>query len=250
MDSICLPSEVNVADVKVGILKSLSNGGKMAFLNHKEKQFVIQTPEMYGPFGMNSYTNDDTGITKYSLDLSFRNLEDRDSLQSLMKFLNDLDDLVVQTAFDNSQLWFKKKYSSKEVVEALYTSCVKYPKDKETGEVIDKYPPTFKINLPHRDGKFKLEAYDKKANVLDLSKITTKGAKFVSLLQCGGVWVAGGKFGLTWRVVQIQVTPPSTISGFSIKKVENDNIADEDEDIDNTSAQLTETTLDDSDGDV
>ena len=35
---------------------------------------------------------------------------------------------LVQAGYDNSQAWFKKKYTSKEVVEALYTSPLKYPK--------------------------------------------------------------------------------------------------------------------------
>lgn len=251
MDSICVPSDVNVQlEVDVGDVKSLSNGGKMCFVGRKGKPLIIQTPEMYGPFGMNAFTNEDTGVTKYSLDLSFRDMANRESLQQLMKMQKEIDEKLVQTAFDNSQSWFKKKYTSKEVVEALYTSPLKYPKDKETGEIIDKYPPTLKVNLPHRDGEFKLEAYDKNADPIDLGAITTKGAKFTCLLQCGGVWLAGGKFGTTWKVVQIQVTPPSTISGFSFKKVEGDKINDNEDDIDQVSEQVDNTVLNDSDDDM
>lgn len=247
MDSICLPKDVNVSqDLKIGDMKTLSNGGKMAGIYKNEKSFVVQTPEMYLPFGMSSWPNEETGITKYWLDLSFRNMEDRETLQDLMKFLKDLDSLVIEQAFKNSQAWFKKKYSSKEVLEALYNYCVKYAKDKETGEIIDKYPPTFKVNLPQRDNQFKVEAYDKNANQVDLHQIQTKGAKVVCLLQCGGVWIAGGKFGVTWKVIQLQITPPSTISGFSIKNVKADRI-DDDEDIDDENVKNL--TLNDSDDD-
>ena len=251
MDSIFTPKEFNVPeDFVIGDIKNLSNGGKMAFGGRLGKPIVYQTPEMWGPFGMNSYTNEDTGITKYSLDLSFRDMENRESLKQLMQMVKDIDEKIIDTAFENSQSWFRKKYSSKEVVQALYTSPLKYPKDKETGEIITKYPPTLKVNMPFRDGEFKLEAYDKNANSIDLNSITTKGAKFTCILQFGGVWLAGGKFGCTYRVVQIQVSPPSTISGFSFKKVEGDKIENGEDDIDEVADKLNETVINDSDDDM
>ena len=251
MDSICTPSEVNIElELDIGDVKSLSNGGKMCMAGRKGKPLVTQTPEMWGPFGMNSYTNEDTGVTKYSLDLSFRDVENRKSLQSFMNMQKDIDKKLVQAGYDNSQSWFKKKYTSKEVVEALYTSPLKYPKDKETGEIITKYAPTIKVNLPYRDGEFKLEAYDKDANPIDLNSITTKGAKFTCIIQFGGVWLAGGKFGCTWRVVQIQVIPPSSIKGFSFKKVEGDKIENGEDDIDEVTEKVDNTVLNDSDDDM
>ena len=33
-----------------------------------------------------------------------------------------IDQLIIDHAFENSQAWFKKKYTSREVVEALFTS--------------------------------------------------------------------------------------------------------------------------------
>ena len=251
MDSIITPKDFNVEEeFVIGDIKSLSNGGKMAFCGRNGKPIVSQTPEMWGPFGMNAYTNEDTGITKYSLDLSFRDVENRPSLQSLMDMQKAIDKKLVQAGYDNSQSWFKKKYSSIEVVEALYTSPLKYPKDKETGEIITKYAPTMKVNLPHRDGEFKLEAYDKDANSIDLNSVTTKGAKFTCIVQFGGVWFAGGKFGCTWRVVQIQVIPPSTIKGFSFKKVEGDKIENGEDDIDEVTDKVDNTVLNDSDDDM
>ena len=104
--------------------------------------------------------------------------------------------------------------------------------------------------MPFRDGEFKLEAYDKNANSIDLNSITTKGAKFTCILQFGGVWLAGGKFGCTYRVVQIQVSPPSTISGFSFKKVEGDKIKNGEDDIDQATDKLNDTVINDSDDDM
>ena len=60
MESICLPSDVNVSELKVSNLKTLSSGGKMGFVNNKDKAWVLQFPEMWAPFGLGKYTNDDT----------------------------------------------------------------------------------------------------------------------------------------------------------------------------------------------
>lgn len=251
MDTFHLVKDINAeTDVKIGTIKTLSNGGKMAYVSYKDRSLAIQIPEMYAPFGMNTYVNEDTGIQKHSIELSFRNIDDRESLQKFKKFIEDIDSKVIETAFQNSQAWFKKKYSSKEVLEALYTSSVKYPKDKETGEIITKYPPTFKVNLPEREGSFRFEAYNKNQESVNLKEITTKGSKFICIIQCGGVWIAGGKFGVTWKAVQLQVTPPQTISGFSIKNVKSDNIDDDnEEDISEVTQKLDSTEVDDSDED-
>jgi hypothetical protein len=72
---------------------------------------------------------------------------------------------------------------------------IKHAKDKDTCEPTDKYPPTFKMNLPFCDGKFACEVYDDKRNLIDLNDIQTKGARVTALIQCTGIWLAGGKFG-------------------------------------------------------
>ena len=36
------------------------------------------------------------------------------------------------------------------------------------------------------------------------------------LMECTGVWHAGGKFGVSWKLVQAQVRPPVRIQGFCI----------------------------------
>ena len=36
------------------------------------------------------------------------------------------------------------------------------------------------------------------------------------LMQCSGVWFAGGRFGVTWNLVQAQVRKPVRITGFCI----------------------------------
>ena len=141
MDSICLPRDVNVEnDISIGALKTLNSGGKMGFVSNGGKKLVFQTPEMYGPFGVKEWVNENDGSKKYDLQLSFKDIEDRETLQQLKKFLDDVDSKVIDEAFKNSQKWFGKKYRSKDVVSALFNESIKYYKDPETGDRSDKYP--------------------------------------------------------------------------------------------------------------
>jgi len=234
--NIVLPKNVPIDSIAVGKVKTLGNGvTKMAYLTMNKENFIFQLPEMSSPFGMSHWENEN-GTTKYWIDLSFRDIEDRIPLQVFKKLIEDIDEKVIQHAFDNSNEFFKKKYSSIEVVRALFTNSIRYPKDKETGEIITKWPPTFKITLPQRDGEFSFEAYDKKKNSVNLKEISTKGSKMTTLIQCGGIWIAGGKFGITWRAVQIQVIPYTKINGFAIMDNPEDKMkgkSDDDDDDNN-----------------
>lgn len=238
--SIILPSAFDVSMMSFGNVKTLDNGGKMVYVSHKERPFIVQTPEMVAPFGMSRWNAD--GIApggtadKYTMELSFKDRESRPSLSKFFDMMSAIDKKMLDAAIDNSQAWFKKKYSTTEIVEALYTPCVKFPKDKTTGEITDKYPPTFRLSLPFRNGAFAIETFDNSKNKLDLLSVETKGAKVTAIMQLSGVWLAGGKFGCSWRVVQLRVVPPATIKGFAFKDIEGDKLADNDSDIDDDDA--------------
>jgi hypothetical protein len=118
-----------------------------------------------------------------------------------------LDTKVLNEGFKNSMLWFKKKYDDPKYLEALQTPCVKTPKDV-------KYQPTMKTNLPYKDGDFECEFYYENTQPVDILKVPTKGCSVIALLQSTGIWVAGSKFGLSWKVVQLVYKPRKTLEKF------------------------------------
>jgi hypothetical protein len=184
------------------------------------------------------------------MDLSFKGKETRENLNTFFEKMSALDKKLIQDGVDNSMTWLKKKYNSADVVEALFSPMVKYAKDKNTGEVTDKYPPTFKLKLPFSKGAFQCEAYDSKRNLLNLKELidtgAMKGAKVTAIIQCQGIWVAGGKYGCSWKVVQMRVTPQQAIKGYAFKETEEDKVTDSDIDsdidCDNTPVTTTTTT--------
>ena len=216
--NVILPSKFDVSKVKFGSPKNLDNGGKMISVNYDGKQFIVQTPKMRCPYGLNKWDNEKGGPPKLSIDMSFGKYEEDAKLGSFHEMMAELNRLFIKEALDNSTAWFKKKYSSADVIEALYTSLIKVSKDKTTGEPTNVYPPTFKMSVGNNGN---CEVYDGNRNRIEMDSVDLKGADLQAIIQCNGVWIAGGKFGCTWRLVQLQVFPNQTkLPRFAFKQDE------------------------------
>jgi hypothetical protein len=208
---IMLPRDFDVSNVSFSDVKMLENGGKIVYVSYNKAPLIVQTPAMAAPFGMSRWEGDHNSNVKYSLDLSFKDIDSFPSMKAFHTMLDALDTRLVQHGFDNQHSWFKgKRYGSKEIVEALYTPMLKYAKDKATGERTDDYPPTFKVTVPHKDGSFACDVFNAQRAPVDLGTVETKGSRITAIVQCTGVWFAGGKFGVSWKVKQMKVAPNST----------------------------------------
>jgi hypothetical protein len=218
-NSILFAKSVDAAKITYSAIKSLESGGKSIYLSYNGRPLIVQTPELKAPFGVSRWPSD-RGQDKYVMELALAGHDgDRPGVKAFHDMLAALDAKIVQDALDNSLAWFKKKYNSTEVVQALYTPMLRLYKDRETGEVSDKYPPQFKTTLPHRDNVFSCDAYDSDRAKLDLSTVLDgmKGARVTAIVQCNGIWIAGGKFGCTWKVLQLMVQLSSSIRGFAFQ---------------------------------
>jgi hypothetical protein len=115
----------------------------------------------------------------------------------------------------NSPAWFKGQ-KSREVLAELYTPTVKFSRDQQGN--VKPYPPTIKLQLRQRDGKFETAMYDSEKRPLTdvpLEDIIVKGTVMTALIECTGVWFAGGKFGLSWKAIQIRADKvPQGIRGY------------------------------------
>lgn len=230
MQSIILPSKTDIetfeSKISYGIPKALDNGGKVIYMYFDKKPFIIQTPEMIAPFGLSRWSADNSINEKISIDLSFKEKDIRPSLKAFYKMLSIIDKKLVSDGLENSMSWFKKKITTEAVVDALYTPLVKNPKDKDTGEIIDKYPATFRLALPYRDGVFQCKIFKDKEEV-DIESMEIKGSKVTAIMQCVGIWVAGGKFGCSWKALQVRVIPQESLTSYAFQ---DENIVDSDED--------------------
>jgi hypothetical protein len=152
------------------------------------------------------------------VDLSIRGIDNRPELQEFKKVLELMAELMINEGVKNSKTWFKADLN-KEVIKAFYTPSLKYSKDKE-GNVLS-YPPNIKVKLPKRNGEWDTKFYDLNGTPfkgVPVEDMIVKGTQITAIIECGGVWFAGSKFGLTWRAKQIAIHKlPEKMGEFAFK---------------------------------
>ena len=210
-------SDISYAKAKI----NPSGGKNIAIMNGKvRKNTMLSTPLML-TWGMSEFNDDKTGKRSFELSLQFPNAEypDRDGEVFLEK-MKEFEAKVKADAVTNAKDWFGKQKMSAEVVDALWTPMLKYPKNKESGEFDYARAPTLRVKVAYWDGDWKVELYDMEQRQLwpseDLDspiELIPKLTKVACVIQCGGIWFANGKFGVTWKLFQAVVKPPTSLRG-------------------------------------
>lgn len=218
-------SDFNANNVSFSKLRKNKNGGKAVYLNSSDnKKIFVQLPFMRSPYGLSVYTDETSGRTSYSLDLSF----DPDNTESvqLLKAMTELDELVVNTVANNSKEWLGKNFNVAVLKEALYKPIVRPGKDQ--------YPATMKLKiLTKSDGSFVPEAYSMKRERVSLDSVE-KGQKVVAIIDLNQIWFIDNKFGVTIRLQQVlleqsEKLPSFAFQGLDLPDLEVDVEASEEE---------------------
>ena len=245
---IIQPASFSVSKVSIATPKVLDSGAKLAYVNYGDaRSLVVQTPSLPSPFGLNVF--DKNGPPKYSLDLALRGYNGAAPSPKVKAFydaLSALDEHMIDLGVKNSRLWFKSDMK-REIVQAFYTPTVKFGRDKDGNQT--PYPPNVKLQLRrNRDGTgFETEFYgeDAKTNPnakplkdVPVEEMLVKKVEVTALMQCTGVWFAGGKYGLSWKAVQVRIdSSPSGIRNNAFLNDEEDAVQPEDDDEEAVPAQ-------------
>ena len=218
-------------DVSYGKPRVNANGGKsIALLGKFNKNLHVSTPLMM-TWGLN-VNEFEAGKKTYDLSLQFPREQDANYSEQTVAFLENLTSLeamIKSDAVKNSKDWFNKAKMTPEVVDALWSPMLKYPKNPNTDEPDTSRAPTLRVKLEYYDGKFSkdLELYDLEGNLMyppmndsgeaDLTtspeSLIQKTQNVALVLKCGGLWFVGGKFGITWKLMQGVVQPRATLRG-------------------------------------
>tara|TARA_B000000437_G_scaffold219091_1_gene199835 strand:- start:3056 stop:3799 length:744 start_codon:yes stop_codon:yes gene_type:complete len=193
--------------------KRNASGGLRIDLDYKDpsmgnKHYLIQTPKLRVPFGINAYDNKDDRPSSYSVSLSFDNYKELTNHEcEFVKAVKQIDHHVKTLALENCESWFRKKMK-KEVLEELYTSSI-----KESNE----YPPTLRVKLPYFSGKFSCDFYDQNKEKVDEQNVVPK-CHVIGLLNLTSIWFVGSKFGVSFQMKQMQIFAPAKFDGFMISE--------------------------------
>ncbi|MBP04677.1 MAG: hypothetical protein CMA72_07845 [Euryarchaeota archaeon] len=215
-------SEFSPTDVGFSKLRKNKNGGKTVYLNSGDnKKLYIQLPFLRSPYGLSAFTDEGTGRTTYSLDLSFDN--DNAEAMELHDKLKELDEIIVNTVAENSKEWLGKEFNVAVLREALYKPMVRPSKEP--------YPSTLKLKIATKpDGSFVPEAYSMKRESAPLDSIE-KGQTVMAIVDVSSIWFIDNKFGVTIRLQQALLEQSNKLPSFAFQGVDTGDADEVDEDI-------------------
>ena len=203
-------------DTKYSKCKKVNaSGGKSVGIYNSQtgQPLYVETPILM-TWGLQQYTDDKTGKVSYEFSLQFPNNDDFNDTEDTRAFLQSMiafERKLKADALTNSNEWFEKPNMTPDAVKAMFNPILKYPKDKVTCEKDMSKKPTMRIKVPLCQGKWEgVEIYDADRKRLFPSSdpnvspidIITKLSHMKTMIQCGGIWFANGKFGVTWRFIQ------------------------------------------------
>jgi hypothetical protein len=184
-------------------------------------------------------TDDKTGETSYTLSYTLTGCDsygrergdEASEMGKLYNSLVDLEEMVIKAAVDNSAKWFGKKRSEEGIRES-FKKIVRVSSDKIDGEMVPngKYPPSWWIKVPVYDGKVSIDKegiVDNRGNPVyvtpeSLTTVFPNNGQ-AKLAVTGNVYVmAGGGFGVTWKLRAAQVFPSSRVKAADLFGTEED----------------------------
>ena len=197
-----------------------NNGKSIGILNkHNMKSLYVSTPLML-TWGVNEWSDDKTGKKSFDLALQFPSEENSECV-AFLKNMQELEMRIKSDVITNCKEWLGKPKMSSDAVDALWSPMLKYPKDKASDEFDYSRAPTLKVKIQYWENTFKnVELYNESGTLVfpnddnsAISDFIVKGSSVATIIQCGGIWVANGKFGVTWKLFQAVVKPRTTLSG-------------------------------------
>jgi len=208
----------NPSDIKYDNIKTGNNNNKTINIKNKSTGSPVQLrTALMLTWGISDYE----GNEKYEMSLQFPSEEYRSEKQQA--FLDNMiayENKIKEDAIANSKAWFGKEIKSKEVIDAMWTPMLKYPKNKITGEPDYDRAPSLRVKVPYWEGEWKMALFnmDKQKIFPDPSSDVTpkdlvqKGAQTAAVFRSGGVWVVNNRFGTTWRLDQAVVKPKESVN--------------------------------------
>lgn len=193
--------------------------------NQTGRSLHISTPLLM-TWGVSDYTDEKTGESdgKFTMSLNFPNADySNKQSEAFLEKLKEFEDHIVDDAVKHTEAWFGKE-RSREVIKDSFFPFIKYPRDKLTKKLDYSKAPNIRVKVPNYGGEWKnLEIYDTKQQLLfpsDNENLTPidlvpKKSQVACVIQCGGIWTAGGNsWGVIWKLNQCVVKPPTDVSIF------------------------------------
>jgi hypothetical protein len=224
----------NVSDIKYMQPKTNAVGGKaISMISTQTNRGLHVSTVPVTTWGIGDWTDEKTGESngKFTISLCFPSPDYKtEATTELLNKMEAFQNQILDDAVKNSEVWWGESMS-REVLKHTFFPFIKYPKDKVTKKVDLTKGPSMSAKVPNYDGAWKVEIYDSSRKLLfpnAANQLLTpidfvpKKSKVACVLQCGGIWIGGKGWGVTWKLTQCVVKPPEVISVFGTCHIPDD----------------------------
>ena len=233
-------------------------GGKSISLisTQSNRSLHISTP-LLTTWGISDFVDPQTGVSDGKYQISFTFPNDSYATKSTDQFLAKMQQFehsILEEAVKNSESWWGESLDMG-ILKHTFFPILKYPKIKGTKKIDITKKPNLNAKVPfyENENKWNVEIYDTKGELLfpntneelTPAHFVPKLSNAAGVLQCGGIWIGGKGWGVTWKLVQAVVKPKIMDTVFGkchIKLSEEDQVAIESsnvEDDDDSSASAS-----------
>lgn len=215
--TIVLSQNFEPAKMTFSALEKNKKGGKVVYIGTApggKGRLSIQTPVMVMPFGVTPYQESPGGdIQSYSVDVSFRGEDPK--IADFQKKIEELDDILIQTATENSEAWFGRPMT-RELVTEFYRKLLNNKNPQ--------YPPTLRVKVGvGYNGEILARFYDEARAPTNIEYLV-KGATVKLIVELSSVWFVNKTFGATFRLVQAAVvTKPDRLTNYAFADENDEN---------------------------
>ena len=185
----------------------------------------ISTP-LLTTWGISDFVDPQTGESdgKFQISLTFPNESyATKNTEMFLDKLKQFEAAIIEAAAKNSELWWGEQLDIG-ILKHTFFPTLKYPKVKGTKKPDLTKMPNINAKVPfyEKENRWTVEIYDTAGGLLfpceneDLtpSHFVPRLSGAACVLQCGGIWIGGKGWGVTWKLVQAVVKPKEVMSVF------------------------------------
>lgn len=229
-------------------------GGKSISVisTQSNRSLHVSTP-LLTTWGISDFVDPQTGESdgKFQISLTFPNeTYSNKNTEMFLDKLKQFETAIIEAAAKNSELWWGEQLDMG-ILKHTFFPTLKYPKVKGTKKADLTKMPNINAKVPfyEKENKWNVEIYDTAGNLMfpceneDLtpSHFVPRLSSAACVIQCGGIWIGGKGWGVTWKLIQAVVKPKEVMSVFGKchiklsdeelsaieKSADNDDIAEE-----------------------
>jgi hypothetical protein len=181
---------------------------KIVITNKDGGHLRVQAPRLYMPFGICGFTPE-VGPTKYTLDLSLTGWDEEGGyVQKFYQTLREVENMVIDAVVAQSEEIFQKPMTKEELLPMFNSNIKENP----------GHAPKFRVKVDtDMNDLMKADVFD--ANKERVSKEPVVHGLYSRnsgrpIVEMCSVYFLNRKFGVTWKLHQLQVYEPERLKGF------------------------------------